>query len=80
MGGTVAWDESQQKVTLSVKGTNVELWIDKNEILVNGQKKEMDVAPTVINGRTMIPVRFAAENLNAEIVWDGDNQKITIKY
>jgi hypothetical protein len=80
MGGTVGWDANQQKVTLVAKGNTVELWIGVYEIRVNGQMKEIDVAPVEIKGRTMIPVRFVAENLNAEIIWDGDNQKITITY
>ena len=80
MGGTVGWDANQQKVTLVAKGNTVELWIGVYEIRVNGQMKEIDVAPVEIKGRTMIPVRFVAENLNAEILWDGDNQKITITY
>jgi hypothetical protein len=80
MDGTVGWDANQQKVTLVAKGNTVELWIGVYEIRVNGKMKEIDVAPVEIKGRTMIPVRFVAENLNAEIIWDGDNQKITINY
>ena len=40
----------------------------------------MDVAPVVINDRTLVPVRFISEALGAEVEWLDDIQvvKITI--
>ncbi len=37
-----------------------------------------DTLPTVIDGTTMLPVRYALEPLGAEFVWDGENQTVTI--
>lgn len=37
---------------------------------VNGQKHNMDVAPEVVNNRTLVPIRFIAEALGAEVTWD----------
>ena len=45
------------------------MWINKYEIIVNGTIHKIDVAPTIVNGRTYVPVRFAAENLNTKVYW-----------
>lgn len=36
-----------------------------------------DVAPQIIDGRTMVPVRTIFEGVGAEVSWDGDTKKIT---
>ncbi len=55
------------------------LTIDKKEALLNGQMVVNDVAPEIVNGRTMLPIRFIAEALKAEVGWDGEARKVTIK-
>ncbi|MCL2548040.1 MAG: copper amine oxidase N-terminal domain-containing protein, partial [Symbiobacteriaceae bacterium] len=47
-------------------------------IMVDDQAKTMDVAPQAINGRTQVPLRFAAENLGYDIAWEGTTNGITI--
>ena len=37
-----------------------------------------DVAPVVRNNRTMLPIRFVAENLGARVDWIADTQNIII--
>ncbi|MGB9730180.1 MAG: copper amine oxidase N-terminal domain-containing protein, partial [Thermoprotei archaeon] len=38
------------------------------------------VVPEIINGRTMLPLRFVAESLGADVQWDGTTKTITITY
>lgn len=46
------------------------LTIGETTALVCGEEKFSDVAPKIVNGRTMLPARFVAENLGATVVWD----------
>ena len=80
MGGKVGWDGGESKVTIRLNYMNIELWIDKDTAVVNGATKKMDVPPRVINSRTMMPLRFVAENLGVDLGWDGKTQTITITY
>lgn len=80
MGGTIDWDAKTSKVTIKARGVVIEMWLDSNTMKVNGIQKEIDVAPASINGRTMVPVRFVAENLNCTLDWDSVSKKVTIKY
>jgi hypothetical protein len=85
LGGTVGWDGTERKVTVSLGSTTIELWIGKNTARVNGTDTPIDstnpkVVPEIINGRTMLPLRFVTENLGCELQWDPNTKTITITY
>ena len=54
------------------------LTIGKKDASVFGKIKTNDVAPRIVNDRTMLPVRFVAESLGAVVEWNGDKQLVTI--
>lgn len=80
MGGSVAWNDTARAVTIKLKTTTIVLTIDKKQATVNGKAKDMDVAPQIINGRTMVPLRFVTEQLGCQVVWNADTKTVTIKY
>lgn len=47
-------------------------------IIIDGQTVSSDVSPTIINDRTMVPVRVIGEYLNATVVWDNSTRTATI--
>jgi hypothetical protein len=85
LGGTIAWDATAKKVTLALGSTTMQLWIGSSTAKVNGKdipidKDDPKVVPEIINSRTMIPLRFVAENLGCDVLWESDTQTVTIKY
>lgn len=85
LGGTVGWDGTARKATVTLGSTTIELWIGKSAAKVNGVTKPIDstnakVVPEIINGRTMLPLRFVSENLGCSIVWAAATKTITITY
>lgn len=38
----------------------------------------LDVPPKIINGRTMVPVRFIAETMGLKVDWDAANRTVVI--
>lgn len=78
LGGTVDWEQEEQKVTVALHDKAVELWLDKNTTKVNGTEVSVETAPTAINGRTMLPLRFVSENLGLCVNWDGTTESIAI--
>jgi FtsP/CotA-like multicopper oxidase with cupredoxin domain len=80
LGGTVEWNAKEQKVTITLNGHSIILWIVKTTALVDGSKTTLDVASQIINGRTYLPLRFIAENLNALVQWDQSTKTVTIYY
>ena len=85
LGGNVDWSSSDKKATVSLGTNTIELWIGKPNAMVNGVKVPIDetnskVVPEIINGRTMIPLRFVAENLGATVDWNQNTKTVTITY
>ncbi len=77
-GGTVGWDGNTQTVTLTIKGDTINLTINSDTAYLNGKMHTLDVAPIIINERTMMPLRFIAEGFNLGVAWDGDTRTVTV--
>jgi hypothetical protein len=56
------------------------LHIGKNTAYVNNQAVTLDAVPSIVNGRTMVPLRFIAEELGCALQWENDTQEIIITY
>ena len=80
IGGTVGWESSTRKITLVTANYTLFMWLDKMDLVINGVNSKMDVAPISVNGRTMVPVRFAAENSGCVVEWLKKTQEIVIVY
>ncbi len=52
--------------------------IGRKAYKVDGVWTEMDTAPFIEKQRTYVPIAFAALALGAEVLWDDDNDKVTI--
>lgn len=78
MGAEVSWDGSTQTVSAHDKRTVVISTIGKKELTVNGTPIELDVAPQIVRGRTLVPVRFVAESFGADVSWDADTRTASI--
>ena len=50
---------------------------DTIKVIVNDKPVEFDVAPTIINDRTMVPLRAIFEALGADVDWDDATKTIT---
>ena len=70
LGAKVDWNEALRHVYIAHGRDLVTLQIDSEVAHLNDAPIMMAVAPRIIEGRTMIPVRFAAENLGFLVDWD----------
>ncbi len=79
MGGTVSWKQETQTATLNYGCDEVRLIIDSTTAYLNDEPNTLDVAPTIINERTMLPIRFIAESFGFDVDWDNNTRTVTIK-
>jgi|GEM_PF-1812640 len=77
-GFSVKWDGNTKTITGYNDNTNIVLQLGNNIAVVNGKEKQMSIAPQVINGNTMVPLRFVAESVGYDVGWNGDNAYVTI--
>ncbi|MCL2049334.1 MAG: stalk domain-containing protein [Defluviitaleaceae bacterium] len=80
MNGSVDWNPAESKVSLFCGGHNVEMQLGNSSFTVGGAEKELDVPPQIINERTMMPIRFVAENIGCEIAWVGSTRQVIVVY
>lgn len=52
--------------------------LDKPTVVMNGVTVPMETAPVVENGRTILPVRYIATPLGAQVLWNAKEQKVTL--
>lgn len=78
MGAEVDWDGKKQLVTIDKGNTAIELTIGERRAKVNGSWKTFDTEAVLYNGRTMVPLRFISETLNAKVDWDGKTRTVDI--
>ncbi len=78
MGGTVEWNQAASTAILSYNGSTIKLIIDSSTAYLNDAESHLDVAPIVLNGRTMLPIRFIAEGFGFDVRWDSSDSSITI--
>ncbi len=55
----------------------VEFFINSKKIYINGEEKEIDIAPFILNGRTYVPIRFITEALGGNIFYDEKEKSIS---
>ncbi len=78
LGGSVEWNEAEREVVLTMNSDVISLTIDSDAAYLNGEEHILDTAPVVINGRTMLPIRFIAEGFGLSVDWNEAEQSITI--
>jgi len=72
----VEWDESAYGVTYIRDGAVVKMLIDNRVMIVNDKPITLDVAPTIINNRTMVPFRAVGEAIGADVEWIDSDRKV----
>ncbi|MGH0053938.1 MAG: stalk domain-containing protein [Sphaerochaetaceae bacterium] len=79
LGLEVSWDDRTRTVTGVGQGTELSLVIGQRLAYVNGEPVNLDVAPRIIDDRSMVPVRFVAESTGAEVDWDNSTRTVLIR-
>jgi hypothetical protein len=65
-------------VTTSLIIAGIAFGYSEIKILVDGEQIIPDVNPQIINGRTMVPLRYISEALDEKVNWDQTTQTVSI--
>ena len=77
-GADVQWNESERSIIATHSGIEMKLYIDNPVAVVDGKTVTMDVAPTIIEGRTLVPLRFVGESLGYTVMWDDTTRMVDV--
>lgn len=78
LGMTVEWDGKTQTVTGIGNQATIKLTIGSKIAYVNHAEKELLLAPRIVNGTTMVPLRFISEAIGCKVDWNGETRTIEI--
>ncbi len=71
LGAEVNWDSGSGKIEVIIEGKKLELAVGNKKASLNGKRADLDVPPSFVSGRTMVPLRFIGESLDLDVHWDG---------
>jgi hypothetical protein len=69
-GADVAWDAETETVTAKKDDISIKLIIDNTKAMVGGNEIILDQPAEIIDGRTMVPLRFIGEAMNCKVIWN----------
>lgn len=78
LGATVEWDESTRTITSFKDETVVIMQIDNNILFKGEEKVELDVAPVIVDDRTLVPLRAVSESFGLNVEWNEETYAVTI--
>lgn len=82
LGGEVGFDEATSKVSCKQDESMLTFTIGSREATLETAEKtetiSMDVAPVIVDGRTVVPVRFVAESTGLKVGWDSLTRDVII--
>lgn len=71
LGADFQWDGTTRTVTFKLEGKEVKLVADQTG-------PGLDTPPTILEGRTMVPVRYISESLGAQVMWFPSTKVVSI--
>jgi len=78
LGADVQWDGATRTVAATKAQTTVRLTVGVRTAYKDGTPIALDVPAKIINGRTLVPLRFVSEALGCKVDWNGDTRTVTI--
>lgn len=78
LGLEILWDDPTDTVTLKKDNFYIELVIGSTTAKTSSGEQTLLTAPKIINGRTMVPLRFIAEQLGLTVSWNQEYQRVVI--
>jgi len=75
----IEWDPVQQCVTIFHGENIIQLKIGDFTLAADGRKIQMDAAPEIRDGRTMLPLHAVAEALGVQLKWNSYSRKVSFE-
>lgn len=78
MGCIIIWNDASKALEVTRNGKQVIITINSTVMMVDGKAVKLDVAPTIIDGRTLVPLRAISTALGAHIVYGATNEMAVV--
>jgi len=79
MGAEVEWNEEEKTVTITKDDKVIVFNLTEETVYVGDVETTIDVPAEIMNNRTMIPLRFIAEQLGLKVEYNEEMQTIEVE-
>lgn len=69
---------TSRRLRLKRAGDKVVMYLDSDVAYINDTPITLDAPATLMNNRTMVPLRFVMEAFNVTVDWNGDTRTVEI--
>lgn len=80
IGAKVSWNQDTFTATAIKDDIRVDVPINQQFIIRNGEKILNDTTSRVVNGRTYLPIRVVLEAFGSVVSWDQENFTVVVTY
>lgn len=70
LGAKVNWNNELQQATVEKADNLIAFTIGNPEVTLNGKQVTIETAPYMVDGSSMLPLRFISEQLGLKVTWD----------
>lgn len=78
LGAEVNWNGAEKMITARKADIEINMKIDEKSYMINSEEMGLDVAPMIIDGRTMVPIRAVSESFGCDVKWDSEKREVSI--
>ena len=78
LNADVRWDKTAKAAIITTDEIIMQLPTDSTAATVNGEQVLLDTSAQIINGRTMVPLRFVAEQFALQVQWKADSYSVRL--
>ncbi|AFC30878.1 hypothetical protein PM3016_4096 [Paenibacillus mucilaginosus 3016] len=78
LGVELVWNAQDRTIRGTADGQSFLLTVDSGKAQVNGQEVTLEKAPRIVDGNTLIPLRFVSEATGAVVGWQGEKRTIFV--
>ncbi len=79
LDGTVTFNQEKKEVLGKIGEQTISMTLGEKTATVNGVSVPLDVPAQIMNNRTLVPVRFIADCISKEVIWDQENYIVHLK-
>jgi hypothetical protein len=78
LGAEIEWNSTTRTATAMKEDIKIEITIGKDIAYVNGHEQQLDIGAQIINGHTMVPLRFISQAFGASVSWIPTTKTVSI--
>lgn len=79
LGADVTWSKANAHVSIAFGDHHIIMDLPQNRVAVDGRLQGLDVKAVLVDGRTMVPLRFISEAMGLDVNWQEEAYEVDLR-